>query len=200
MSKKEFVISLTVFLLLVSALFFGGMCVGSNIATENHSKIVHVDLDVTEETVTDETWKYPFLNQQISDYICKLSEELKLDSDLVVAILMVENPEFNPKATHLNENGTIDTGLFQLNDRYCYSTFCNSYWDLTVEFNPFNWKHNTFIALHHIEYLQSKLKLQDEVIMAYNCGAGAVLSGNIPDSTKIYLSHVKNNLTLLKSL
>lgn len=73
-------------------------------------------------------------------------------------------------------------------------------WQMDIEFNPFNWKHNAFLAMHHIEYLSSRLKIQDEIIMAYNCGEGAVMRNEIPESTKIYLSRVKNNLKLLNNL
>ena len=162
------------------------------------AKVVHVDLDADKKTEVEEPGKYPFLNSQLSRYICNLSEELGIDSDLVVAILMNENPEFNPDIIHRNENGTNDLGLFQLNDRYCYTTFVESYWDMDVEFNPYNWKHNAFIALHHIEYLQSRLKVQDDVIMAYNGGIGAVINNQIASSTYYYLAKVKNNLRLLK--
>lgn len=162
------------------------------------AKVVHVDLDADKKTEVEEPGKYPFLNSQLSRYICNLSEELGIDSDLVVAILMNENPEFNPDIIHRNENGTNDLGLFQLNDRYCYTTFVESYWDMDVEFNPYNWKHNAFIALHHIEYLQSRLKVQDDVIMAYNGGIGAVINNQIASSTYYYLARVKNNLRLLK--
>ena len=143
--------------------------------------------------------KYTFLNKQLSDYICNLSDEVKIDSDLVVAILMVENPEFDPEITHKNDNGSVDCGLFQLNDKYLWTTFTTNYWVDEVELNPFNWKHNTYIAIHHLNYLQKKLKITDEVIMAYNCGIGAVMNGNVPASTRIYLSKVKNNLYLLKN-
>lgn len=162
------------------------------------AKVVHVDLDADKKTEIEEPGKYPFLNSQLSRYICNLSEELGIDSDLAVAILMNENPEFNPDVIHRNENGTNDLGLFQLNDRYCYTTFVESYWDMDVEFNPYNWKHNAFIALHHIEYLQSRLKVQDDVIMAYNGGIGAVINNQIASSTYYYLARVKNNLRLLK--
>lgn len=194
MGKK---IGLIIIISTVSMAFFIGFFAG-NIATK---KVVHVDLDVNKELpVIDVPPKYPFLEARISNYICSLSDELQIDSDLAVAILMNENPEFNPNVIHINDNGTNDLGLFQLNDKYCYTTFLKSYWDIDVEFNPYNWKHNTFIALHHIEWLQSKLKVQDDVIMAYNCGLGAVISGRIPDTTITYLSRTKNNITLLKRL
>lgn len=179
---------------ILAVIFFFGFFTGR----KTIAKVVHVDLDADKKTEVEEPGKYPFLNSQLSRYICNLSEELGIDSDLVVAILMNENPEFNPDVIHRNENGTNDLGLFQLNDRYCYTTFVESYWDMDVEFNPYNWKHNAFIALHHIEYLQSRLKVQDDVIMAYNGGIGAVINNQIASSTYYYLARVKNNLRLLK--
>lgn len=161
-------------------------------------KTVAVDFTVTEEEVEVVEHKYQFLSKQLSDYICDMSGELGLDSNLVVAILMVENPEFNPEAIHRNENGTIDCGLFQLNDRYIWTTFKASYWFDNLELDPFNWKHNCYLAMHHIDYLQKQLKVSDEVVMAYNCGIGAVMNETIPASTRVYLAKVKNNITLLR--
>ena len=143
--------------------------------------------------------KYKFLEPELSDYICALCDGLKLDSDLVVSILMVENPEFNPDAIHKNENGTVDIGLFQLNDRYIWTEFRGQYWFDNVELDPFNWKHNTYIALHHLKYLQDKFKVQEDVILAYNGGKGAVMNGTIKPSTYNYLKKVQNNLYLLKN-
>lgn len=163
------------------------------------SKGKRIAVDFSIQEVIEDEHKYSFLNKALSDYICNLSAELGIDSDLVVAILMVENPEFNPEVIHRNENGTVDCGLFQLNDRYVWTTFKDNYWVENIELDPFNWKHNCFLALHHISYLQEKLKVTDEVIMAYNCGVGAVMNNNVPNSTRIYLCKVKNNMILLKN-
>lgn len=162
-----------------------------------HQKRIAVDFSITDSNDESEH-KYQFLNKQISDYICELSSELDIDSDLVVAILMCENPEFNTEATHRNENGTIDVGMFQLNDYYLWTTFKRDYWFDNIELDPFNWKHNSYIAIHHIKELQNQLKVQDDVIMAYNGGKGAVMNGTVKASTKVYLAKVKNNLFLLK--
>lgn len=191
---KRRILAYTATVVILAVIFLFGFFTGR----KTIAKVVHVDLDADKKTEVEEPGKYPFLNSQLSRYICNLSEELGIDSDLVVAILMNENPEFNPDVIHRNENGTNDLGLFQLNDRYCYTTFVESYWDMDVEFNPYNWKHNTFIAMHHIEYLQSRLKVQDDVIMAYNGGIGAVINNQIASSTYYYLAKVKNNLRLLK--
>ena len=159
---------------------------------------IAVDFSCNNITYSDET-KYKFLGSDISDYICELCDGLKLDSDLVVAILMVENPEFDKDAAHRNDNGTIDVGLFQLNDKYLWSTFKKNYWFENIELDPFNWKQNSYVALHHIQFLQNKMKVIDDVIMSYNCGENAVMTGEIPESTKVYLAKVKNNIYLLKN-
>lgn len=166
---------------------------------EQKTIIVHTDFDIKPEEPEGDPY-YPFLKKEVSDYICSLSKELQIDSDLVVAHLMVENPAFDPEAIHKNENGTFDEGFFQLNDASIYKTFLSAYWDIDVEFNPFNWKHNTFIACHFIKDLNESVKVQDDAIMAYNCGLGRVMNNTIPASTYRYLASVKNNLTLLKDM
>lgn len=175
-------------------------CMWSYIAGTKKVKEIPVAVDFTlpDEQITEEPHRYQFLNKALSDYICDLSAELDVNPNLIVAILMVENPEFNQEAIHRNENGTIDCGLFQLNDRYVWTTFKASYWFDNIELDPFNWKHNAYIAMHHIKALQDQLKLQDEVIMAYNCGIGAVMNETVPAATKVYLAKVKNNIVLLK--
>ena len=188
--------NLSILLTVAVILFFALLATAYALGTV-HEKRIAVNFE-TSEFHTEEPHRYQFLQKDISDYICSLSEELDIDSDLVVAILMVENPEFNPDAVHRNLNGTIDCGLFQLNDRYIWTSFKDAYWFVNVELDPFNWKHSAFLAIHHIAYLQKKIKVVNEVVMAYNCGVTAVMSGNIPDSTKGYLKKVKTNLYLLK--
>ena len=142
--------------------------------------------------------KYKFMPSALSNYICDLCDGLNIDSDLAVSHLLVENPNFNPDAIHKNENGTIVVGMFQLNDRYLWTTFKKDYWFDNVELDPFNWKHNTYIALHLMADLQKEFKVQDDAIMAYNGGRGAVMNGTIKPSTYDYLKKVQNNLILLK--
>jgi len=90
--------------------------------------------------------------------------------------------------------------LFQLNDRYLYSTFQKRYWKFKdIELDPFNWKHNTYIAIHHIRYLTKTHKIWNEVVMAYNCGSTSVMKNKVPDSTKAYLARAQKNYALLKN-
>lgn len=193
LKRSDFVMLISTLIIPVIMLFCG---IGFHMGKSKEKRIA-VDFSIHE--MAEDEHKYSFLSKAISDYICNLSYELGIDSDLVVAILMVENPEFNPEVIHKNENGTVDCGLFQLNDRYIWTTFKDNYWVDNVEVDPFNWKHNCFIALHHINYLQEQLKVTDEAIMAYNCGIGAVMNNSIPPSTRIYLYKVKKNIILLKN-
>lgn len=179
------------------AAFIGGRCYQNN----KTKKIVYVDFVSEEiEQVNETEHKYQFLPFELSNYIVQMCEQLEVDSDLAVAILMQENPEINFEAMHRNTNGTIDVGLWQLNDKYLYTSFSDNFWRFDdVELNAFDWKHNTFIALHQIEWLQSRLKVFDDVVMGYNAGIGAVMNRKIPESTKVYLCRVKNNYNLLKA-
>lgn len=180
-------------------IFSIGTFLGVLIQSTQMKKIVYVDFIAEEIEEVETEHKYQFLPAELSDYIVRMCNELEIDSDLAVAILMQENPEVNFEAMHRNENGTIDLGLWQLNDKYLYTTFSELFWQFEdVELNAFDWKHNTFIALHQIEWLQSRLKVFDDVVMAYNCGIGAVMNRTIPASTKVYLCRVKNNYNLLK--
>lgn len=179
---------------LCSALFALGLVLG----LKHKTIIVHVNFeDLTLSTPSTEA-KYKFMPKEMSDYICDMCSELELDSDLPVSLLLNENCKFDPEAVHRNENGSFDIGLWQENDMYLYTVFVPAYWKFDIPFDPFNWKHNTYIALHLIKDLSETLKIQDEVIMAYNCGAGAVMNGKIPESTYTYLARAKNNLALLK--
>lgn len=190
---------LTIVIIVLSVILLGALLSAAYLAGRKYSKRIAVDFTLSEIKADEREPKYKFMPAEFSNYICDMCEGLEMDSDKAVAHLMVENPNFDPEAIHTNLNGTIDEGLFQLNDRSTWTSFVKKYWFDNIEFNPFNWKHNTYIALHHIKYLEDKFKVEDDAIMAYNCGEGNVMNGTIPESTKVYLAKVKNNLYLLKS-
>lgn len=145
--------------------------------------------------------KYDFIDKRKAVYIEQLSIENDVKPDLSFSFLMKENGKFDEYAVNQdNLNGTVDVGLFQLNDYYAWTDFVPRYWKFDVPFNPFNWKHNTYIAIHHIAWLQKNLKVEDDVIMAYNCGLNAVINDKIPTSTREdYLVDVKKNMEFLKN-
>ena len=145
--------------------------------------------------------KYDFMDKRKAVYIEALCKQCNVDSDRAFAHLIQENPTFDEFAINRdNANGSVDVGLFQLNDKYLWTDFVPRYWVEGVEFDPFNWKHNAYIAIHHMAWLQEKLKVEDDIIMAYNCGKTAVLNDRVPTSTREdYLVKVKNNLNMLRN-
>lgn len=151
---------------------------------------------VIEEPEVEVNSKYPNLNSEEYLYIQSLCEAMNVNMDLVIGILFTENPGMKVDATHLNQNGTIDIGLFQLNDRYLWSTFVPAYWVAEVEFDPFNWKHNSFVAISHISYLKQRMKSDKLTILSYNCGIGAVINNAVPESSYRYLEQVNSYVEL----
>lgn len=193
--KRSKIILISLIVLLSIALMISCYLLG-----RSKAKYVAVDLSLEEPTFDEREPRYRFMPKEFSHYICDMCEGLGDDPDLDVSILMHENPKFDPNAIHVNDNGTVDLFLWQMNDRYLWTTFKDRYWKFeNVEFNPANWKHSTYVAVHHIHYLKEKLGAEDDIIMAYNCGENRVMSGDIPQSTlNVYLPEVKNNLYLLR--
>lgn len=155
-----------------------------------------------------------FLDDEKAEFICALSRDFNVDSDLVVAILEKENPTLDESATgNRSLNGTRDLGLFQLNDRSLFSKdgFLDLWWKEEFgEFNADNWKHNTYIA---VKYIQDLTKTFGEVNVffvaaGYNAGTSraynAYINGDrssLPNSTLTdYSPTVENNYKKWKAL
>lgn len=188
--------NISIMLIVIVSICNFGLGLVTGLSTDK--KIIRYEFDITKDYYSMPE-KYDFMIPDMSKYICNLSDQFGIDSDLVVAILLQENPAINPLATNRNPNGTIDVGLFQLNDKYLYSDFLKKYWKITeIEFDAYNWKHNAFIAINHIYNLKLKLKNDDDVIKAYNCGINATMKNNIPESTQNYHAAIQKKLKLLK--
>ena len=146
-----------------------------------------------------------FLDDEKAEYIVQLCSDFNVDSDLVVAILMQENPTLKVDAVSgPNKNGTADLGLFQLNDRCLFQKdgFLDLFWPKEFpEFEASNWKHNSYIAVRLIGDLTKTFgeNAYESIAAAYNCGSGRVFSGQIPLSTStVYVPSVMNNLAAIK--
>lgn len=146
-----------------------------------------------------------FLDDEKAQYITGLCQDFNVDSDLVVAILMHENPTLKVNAIGgPNENGTADLGLFQLNDRCLFQKdgFLDSFWPKDFpEFDASNWKHNSYIAIRLIEDLSKTFGINayESIAAAYNCGTYKVFTDSIPYSTaNVYVPSVMNNLAVIR--
>jgi hypothetical protein len=136
-------------------------------------------------------------SQTVDEYLVSQCLEVGVPVGVVRAILLQENPLMNPRALHWNSNGSIDMGLFQLNDVYLYSDFVPRFWHFDVPFlwdNPF---HSIYIAVRHIKWLYQKFPQRVppqsaafSVALAYNCGFTRVQSGMVPRSSADYAVRV----------
>lgn len=150
-------------------------------------------------------WENPYKNlikDEIAIYIIETCKSLKLNPNLVVSILLQENPKQDPYAVNINNNGTTDNGLFQLNSAY-HIYFAGLYWpfgkyDTNMGFDWSNWQHNAWVAIHLINDLYKDFdKDIEKAIAAYNAGASPVIAGNIPKSTLDYRDRVLKFYMLL---
>jgi hypothetical protein len=135
--------------------------------------------------------------QSLDDYLKAQCDEVGLPARVAYAILAQENEVRKSDAVHLNKNGSMDLGLWQLNDRYLYTDFISRYWDRLESFRWYDPYHSTYIAVRHIKWLwdrcPSGVPLQSKtftVALAYNCGSGALKAGRVPADSVDYAERV----------
>lgn len=146
-----------------------------------------------------------FLDDEKAEYIIAMSQNFNLDPTLVVSILEKENPTLKTDAvSSMNEDGTVDLGLFQLNSSSLDNFFLKEWWPKEFgEFNAGNWKHNTYIAIRYLKDLQSTFGENNIFYIAAGYNAGIPRAFNewtnkegyakLPYSTKYdYAPTVKN--------
>lgn len=142
-----------------------------------------------------------FLDDGMASFIVECCESFDVDTNLVIAILEKENPLLIKDAVSKpNENGTVDTGLFQLNDRSLYSKggFLDKYWDQSLgEFNSSNWKNNAYVAIRLIGDLEKMFGKGKTywIACAYNAGPQRAYKEWTKDigDTNIYLPESTRN-------
>jgi len=130
------------------------------------------------------------LNADIAQAILNSSDNFNISPALTFALCWEES-RFNPNAINRqNRNGSIDRGLFQLNDR--------SFPNLEI-ITFYNINHN---AHHGIGYLRHCLDSSDSIISAlamYNAGAGRIKSTGAPEVTLNYISRILDNRDKIES-
>jgi hypothetical protein len=163
---------------------------------------IYIKISASEEVHEIEKYESIGIDYRVAKCIANICERKNIDSNLVFAILIQENPTFDHTIKgRRNRNGTYDCGLFQLNSRYM-NDFEFRYWDIrNTKFDPFNYSHNSYVAISLIKTLFNVFDGDyNKVIMAYNCGATSVIRNKIPHSTKNYLKSVNENLIMLNRL
>lgn len=127
----------------------------------------------------------------VFNYVYNLNnKDLEL-TILFCSLLIQENAAMNYNAkSKMNRNGTCDLGLWQLNSRYV-DEFVDNYWDADEKFYVYNWEHNTYIAVRHLQWLAGQFDNDyKKAITAYNAGINNVLRDTIPFSSIAYQEQI----------
>lgn len=215
--KKHFLtILLIVFGIAIFVIVYGliiyniGISNGKTSIIEKHKiaelKYFYIDEEILEAEnilpyhIEGFTNKYEqFLSDDMAMFIVSTCHQFEVDPDIAVSILKKENLQKDPYAVGpMNKNGTVDVGLFQLNDRMLEKKngFIDLFWKFdSVEFNASNWKHNTYIAISYMDYLQDKLRgkniFPEYIAAGYNGGESTMeafyLTGTVPSHVKKYV-------------
>ena len=143
------------------------------------------------------------ISDEKATFIIKLSNALEINPDFCISILNTENPELNELAvSKKNKNGSVDLGMWQLNQNNFGDNsraFNKIYWKFDETFDPYNWKHNTWIAIHHIKDLYDEFQDYEKVAQAYNGGASRVRKNSVVSMAKNYSERVMKTYNNLKN-
>ena len=118
--------------------------------------------------------------EEISELILANACAVDVSPALAVA-LCAEESRYSPRAFNINRNGTIDRGLFQLNNA--------SFPDLTVE-EFYDIEINARHGLAHLRWCLNTAGTEVAALAMYNAGATRVRSAGTPQSTLNYISRI----------
>lgn len=124
-----------------------------------------------------------FVPEQYLRMIAKASIKYKVPI-LYLSRLLREESNFNPHALNYNDNGTIDMGIAQLNNKYI-PEYVWKYHKMKL-IDPFDPEVSINIAAAILANNYRVLKDWERSIQAYNCGLSKVYARKVPDKTKAY--------------
>lgn len=121
-------------------------------------------------------------DEEVARVIIEKAIENEVPVNLAFSIAWKES-SFNPMGWNKNYNGSIDRGLFQLNDSYRQDWTKEEFYDIHLNANE------------GTRYISEMIKLNDGnfiyALYCYNAGPGKVRQqGIIPDRTKVYAEEI----------
>jgi len=129
-------------------------------------------------------------SREIAQVILQNTDVYDVSAALAFALCWEES-RFNPRAVSKpNRDGSIDRGLFQLNNR--------SFPDLDM-YAFFNVQHNARYGISHLKYCLDFGGSEVSALAMYNAGAGRVASTGAPSVTLNYISRILENKSKIES-
>ncbi len=120
-------------------------------------------------------------NRDVSLAILDCADKYDIPLSLAFALAYAESC-YNPVAMHRNSNGSIDRGLFQLND--------TSFPKLT-ESDFFDPRISAYYGMSHLRFCINTAGNEITALAMYNAGTNKVKNGNTPQQTLNYISKIE---------
>lgn len=121
-------------------------------------------------------------NREISDAILQYADEYSIPLSLAFALAHTES-KFRINAMHKNTNGSIDRGLFQLN---------NASFPKLEESDFYDPKISARYGLAHLRFCLNTAGNDIAALAMYNAGTNKVRRNNTPQTTLNYISQIQN--------
>ena len=129
-------------------------------------------------------------SEEIAQAILSNADEFDISPALALA-LSWEESRLNPRAVNTkNRDGSIDRGLFQLNNR----SFPRL--ELQAFFNPVT---NSWYGMSHLRYCLDTGGSEIAALAMYNAGTGRVRNSGTPKTTLDYVSRILDNRREIES-
>jgi hypothetical protein len=129
-------------------------------------------------------------SEEIARTILQYADEFNVPAALAFA-LSWEESRFNPNAVNRhNRDGSIDRGLFQLNNRSFPNLELNSFFDINT---------NVRYGISHLQHCLNVGGTEVSALAIYNAGAGRVNSTGTPRVTLNYISRILNNRSKIET-
>ena len=129
-------------------------------------------------------------DNEIAQAILDNADEFDVPAALAFA-LSWEESNFNPRAINrLNRDGSIDRGLFQLNNRSFPHLEINDFFDISV---------NARYGIGHLRHCLNAGGSEISALAMYNAGTGKVRNTGAPKVTLDYISRILENQSKIES-
>ncbi|MDR3019685.1 MAG: lytic transglycosylase domain-containing protein [Treponema sp.] len=129
-------------------------------------------------------------NREIARIILENAEKFNVPPALAFALCWEES-RFNPRAvSRFNYDGSIDRGLFQLNNRSFPFLELYSFFDVST---------NVYYGMGHLKHCLDSGRSEISALAIYNAGAGRVRNTGAPEVTLNYISRILDNKSKIES-
>jgi len=166
------------FAVLFGAIIFLFGATTQSITKEQTVDLRKADISIIRSIVNNSLKETQYLyKSSYTAMIFEKAKEYNVPVHLALALIDTESG-FDPQATNINKNGTIDVGLMQLNS----STFHTH-----TRKQLFNPEINVSLGLRYLRDMYDRLGTWEDAVMAYNAGPYRVEQGAAPDRTIAYM-------------